>query len=83
MINKLEYVDAGMFISETNLSYHQILFCTTISSEFCRFESFADELPENPLMFRNNFFFSNVSVCVSDDIIFEIRCRVTEIADVD
>ena len=83
MINKFEYVDAEMFISETDFSYHQILFCTAISSEFCRFEFFADELPENSLTFRNSLFFSNVFVCVFDDIIFEIRCKITEIADVD
>ena len=83
MINKSEYVDAEMFIFETGFPYHQILFRTAVSFEFCRFEFFADELFENSLMFRNNFFFSNVFVCVSDDIIFEIRCRVTEIADAD
>ena len=81
MINKFEYVDVEMFISETDFSYHQILFCTAISPESCRFESFVDELPENSLTFRNSLFFSGVFVCAFDGIILEIKCRVTEIAD--
>ena len=57
MINKLEYVDAEMFISETDFSYRSILLCTAFPPEFCWFESFADKLSENLLTFRDNLFF--------------------------
>ena len=85
MINKFGYVVTRMFIFSTNLFHYQIVLCSSISIEFFWFEFFANELSENSLTYRNSPFFSCVLLRrrFYDGIIFEIRCHVAEIVDVD
>ena len=85
MISRFGYAETRMLIFETGLFYYQIILCSSVSVEFFWFEIFADELSENSLTYRNNFFLSCVMFRrrVYDGIIFEIRCQIAEIADAD